>query len=145
MSKFMKTFFTCLTISCSIYFLIFTAIKKQDELDQFKEKSAILNDKIDNFDRKLKKEIAQRELIGKIIACESSGEHDVWGDGGKAYGIVQYWESTFYEDAGKAGIVNPNWKNKQHQLIAMKAALDRGEGAKWSCWRKLEKKGDVKL
>lgn len=143
MSKFIKTFFTCLTISCSIYFLIFTAIRRQDKLDQFKEKSAILNNKINSLDKELRKELIQKELIAKIIACESDGNSTAIGDNGKAYGIVQYHKATFEEHARKANLKNADWKNPKHQLYLLGWALNNNEGGKWTCYNKIKKEGSI--
>ena len=73
-----------------------------------------------------------------IVMCESGGRHDdTWGDNGKAYGIVQYHEATFIEHAEKAGLHNADWKDKEHQLMLLKWAIENGEGEKWSCYQKV--------
>ena len=77
----------------------------------------------------------QARIIKKIIFCESKGEHEgVWGDKGKAYGIAQFWENTFYWFAEMSGLENPDWKNKEQQIILLDWGLKNGYGEHWSCF-----------
>ena len=87
------------------------------------------------------KELHYKKLELAIIECESGGKHEgVWGDSGKSFGIVQYQRMTFYKDAKLAGIRKPSWFDKEHQLIAFRAALRRGEEEQWwNCYQKAKK------
>ena len=77
-------------------------------------------------------------LVSDIVECESSGRHEgVWGDEGMAYGIAQFWESTFYEFAEKAGLQEPDWKNEQQQLWLLNWALQNGKSGHWTCFKKV--------
>jgi hypothetical protein len=78
------------------------------------------------------------KLVDEIIACESGGRHErVWGDKGKAYGIAQFWEETFYWMAEMANLENPNWKSKEQQITLLGWALENGLGNHWTCYREL--------
>lgn len=78
------------------------------------------------------------DIIDKIIACESGGRHEgVWGDNGKAYGIAQFWEATFYRFAKDAELENPDWYDREQQLYLLDWALENGLGHHWTCYRKL--------
>lgn len=77
-------------------------------------------------------------IIESVILCESGGRHEgVWGDNGKAYGIAQFWEKTFYWFADMAGLENPDWYNKEQQLYLLEWGLRNGYAHHWTCWQKL--------
>ena len=83
-------------------------------------------------------EIPISELAQKIIFCESGNRHDnIWGDNGKAYGIAQFWEGTFYGFAKKAGLQNADWKNKEQQIYLLEWALENNLGSHWTCLKKV--------
>ena len=83
---------------------------------------------------------ADASLIVDIIECESSGRHNVYGDKGKSYGLVQFQEATFNEMKKKAGLPRLRWKNPVHQLRLMIWMIDHGYGSRWTCYRKLKGK-----
>lgn len=76
------------------------------------------------------------ETRNSIIACESGWRHDgVWGDHGRAYGIAQFHETTFYELAKKYGYVGGHWQNLQDQITVLDLAILNGDAEKhWACW-----------
>lgn len=83
-------------------------------------------------------------IVRAVIQCESSGRHEgVWGDNGKAYGLLQYWEETFYRHGRQAGLKNAHWKNEGDQVTLFLWALENGKGKEWSCYRKLKKQGVI--
>lgn len=83
---------------------------------------------------------ADASLIIDIIECESSGRHDVYGDKGKSFGIVQFQKDTFNELKEKAHMRQLVWRNPVHQLRLMVWAIDHGYGDRWSCYRKVKGK-----
>lgn len=87
---------------------------------------------------------ADQGLVLKIMVCESGLRHNVWGDGGKSYGIAQFRKETFYEFAAmartqmrKAKFYKPDWFNPQHQVFLLNWGLDNGYGKRWTCFRTL--------
>lgn len=96
----------------------------------------------DDINYLLEQELGEKRLkeICDIVSCESNWKHEgVWGDNGKAYGIAQFWEGTFYWLAELAGLEKPNWKSKEQQLYLLNWALDNGHANNWTCYRKLQK------
>jgi hypothetical protein len=80
--------------------------------------------------------IKQKHMLD-IIICESSAIHEnVWGDGGKSYGIAQFQYATFKELRGKAGRPDLRWSKQDDQLWLLSWALDNGYGSKWTCYEK---------
>ena len=78
------------------------------------------------------------EIMEKVIHCESGGRHEgVWGDNGKAYGIAQFWERTFYWFAEMAELENPDWYNREQQLYLLGWGLENGYANHWTCYRTL--------
>ncbi|MFA5542947.1 MAG: hypothetical protein WDA47_04175 [Bacilli bacterium] len=75
----------------------------------------------------------------KVIACESGFKHDdIWGDNGKAFGVAQFWEDTFYWFADMAGLENPDWYNKEQQIYLLEWALENPPLQNhWTCYRNL--------
>ena len=44
----------------------------------------------------LEKEIKVRDISDKIIQCESGGQHYIYGDGGRSFGIAQFQKNTIH-------------------------------------------------
>ena len=80
---------------------------------------------------------ADWDLMGRIVACESSGRPNVWGDDRTSYGIAQFRKVTFEEMKRKAHMPRLRWKNPADQLTLMSWMLDHGYGKRWTCYRKL--------
>jgi len=87
---------------------------------------------------------ADKDLMLRIMVCESGLRHDALGDDGKSYGIAQFRKETFYEFAAlarrelhNAGIYKPNWHNPQHQVFLLNWGLDHGYGRRWTCFRNI--------
>ena len=70
----------------------------------------------------------------RIIDCESSGRHEVWGDSVRSYGALQFQKPTFQFMAAKAGLKSPHWQSLSHQLAIFWWAFDNGELKHWSCY-----------
>ena len=127
-------------------------IKLQIELEETKEKlEAKLNKPVTIASAKIvnKKPLPEelKEIIAKhadeygvsrkycecIIALESGGRSEAVGDSGKAVGVAQYHLRTYLADAKRAGLpVQDDRKDPEKSIIAMIAALSRGEDSKWS-------------
>jgi len=76
-------------------------------------------------------------VVSGIVQCESGGKHDgIWGDNGKAYGISQFWEGTFYWLAGLAKLQNPDWKSREQQLYLLNWAVNNKYDYLWTCAKK---------
>lgn len=73
----------------------------------------------------------------KTIQKESNWQTSVYGDGGKAFGISQYWESTFRKHAKICGNFKANYKNPDDQLSLMACAFKKGYAKEWAAYRKL--------
>lgn len=92
----------------------------------------------------MRQESRFHEIVRAVIQCESSGKHDgIWGDNGKAYGLLQYWEETFYRHAKQAGLKNAQWKNQGDQIALFLWALENGKGREWTCYRNLKREGKI--
>lgn len=83
---------------------------------------------------KAEREIKTYETLVRVIECESGGRHDIYGDGGKSYGLLQYKKRTFDELAKKAGLKNRYWKNAGAQVELFRWAISNGYGYKWTCY-----------
>lgn len=94
---------------------------------------------------------ADAALKRAILMCESSNRHyDFktkrvrYGDDGVSRGIAQFRKETFYEqvavakNAGTWPFGKPRWFSKEQQLWLLNDMLDRGLGARWTCYRKLK-------
>lgn len=75
-------------------------------------------------------------LAVRIVACESAGLADVWGDDHKSFGIAQFQRVTFREMSKRAGL-DLKWRNPYDQLTLLKWALHHGKGHYWTCYRKI--------
>ena len=94
---------------------------------------------LDQRIEELTKELTIRQHALEIIVCESSMQHDVYGDGDKSFGWAQFQKRTFEWMAQKAGFEKLQWKNPYHQLILLEWALKNGHGPHWTCYNKLKK------
>ena len=131
---------TLLVLSISVlgYIAAVGMNQKDAQIEYHVQQAADLQKEIERLEKEIAKELHYKKLELEIIECESDGKHEgVWGDGGLSYGIFQYQEATFHEDAKLAGIQNADWHSKEHQLLAGRAALRRGEEEQWwNCYQK---------
>lgn len=82
----------------------------------------------------------EREKLS-IILCESGAmHHNVWGDGGKSYGIAQFQYRTFNDLRTQAGRPELRWKSRDDQLWLLDWALRHGYGKYWTCYGRQEAK-----
>jgi len=76
------------------------------------------------------------DMVYKIIECESSWRPDVYGDGGRAYGLAQFHRPTWdwlCELSGK----DLDYYEPHHQIELLTWALENGRGYLWTCWRNI--------
>lgn len=65
------------------------------------------------------------------VECESGFRHlGVYGDSGKAYGISQFWESTF-----NYYCPDLQYMDMQDQLHCMGRMFSLGEANQWTCFK----------
>ena len=129
-------------ISMSLLSLYFEIEIKEFE---FKEKIFSLQHEIKGNERiigQLKKRIEMQgayievlKKMHKVIECESNYKHEVYGDGGKAYGIAQFHKPTFHWLSKKAGL-KLKYRNRGHQILLLKWAIENGKGKYWTCYRR---------
>ena len=134
-----KLLFYLLIIFLVINVLLLVINVKQAEIrlaliiSEFNAKELIeRNKEIDRLKASIEKEI----LIRKILICESSLRHNVFGDNGESYGIAQMQKRTFYWMVKESGMKNLSWKNLDHQIELLGWALDNGYGKYWTCYKK---------
>ena len=73
-----------------------------------------------------------RQVLHKVVNCESSYNYKAVGDGGKSFGLSQIHKPSHptitYEES-----TNPNFA-----LDFMASNISKGKGKMWTCWRKLQ-------
>lgn len=70
--------------------------------------------------------------VYNVIKCESNFRHaNLYGDGGKAFGVAQYHRDTFDKNC------KGDYYNANDQLICFFEMFKKGLKNHWSCWRKL--------
>lgn len=87
----------------------------------------------------LRQEKEVRDLADKIIECESGGRHDIYGDGGKSFGVAQFQIITFNELKDKAEMHWLNYRKKEDQITLLKWALQNNYGYHWTCYKMIAK------
>jgi len=74
-----------------------------------------------------------RKYCECILTIESGGNPEAIGDRGAAVGVAQYHLKTYLGDAQRVGLpVQDDRKNPDKSILAMSAALSRGEDSKWT-------------
>lgn len=75
-------------------------------------------------------------VLLSIANCESGMQHDgIFGDGGAAYGIMQFHEPTFDMFKQQAGMPELDYKNRDDQIVLAAWALKNGLGYHWTCYK----------
>ncbi len=95
---------------------------------EFQRQVIDMESRLEDIESQLAAEEAQRldYLVYRIITCESGWNEETIGDNGKAQGLAQFWEATFYYMAKKAGLQNPDWHNQHQQILLLKWAIWQG-------------------
>lgn len=68
----------------------------------------------------------------KVVQCESSWRDDVYGDGGRAFGLAQFHKPTFEQ------YCEGDYCNAYDQLECMTIMIKDGLGRHWTCWKNLK-------
>lgn len=83
------------------------------------------------------------EVVEKVIECESQYVINAIGDNGKAHGIAQFHEETFYRMQRLSGLdLSAKWGDARAEIDILTWALhtknDHGilYASEWSCWKK---------
>ena len=76
-------------------------------------------------------------ILVEVSRCESNFKHDVYGDRGKAYGIMQFWENTFNQFKKEANLEHLEYKNLKDQAQLAAWAFSKGYQNHWTCYRKV--------
>lgn len=78
-------------------------------------------------------------IMAKLIECESSWNEEAKGDlrNGKymAYGLLQFWESTFELYKNKYNLPELEYKNPDDQITLAGIMIKDGHESNWTCWK----------
>ena len=86
-----------------------------------------------------KRQKVNGDTLVAIAKCESSLKHDgVFGDGGRAVGLYQFWLGTFNLFKEKYGHPEFSIFNMKHQIILAAHAARDGKLNHWVCYKKLK-------
>lgn len=73
-----------------------------------------------------------KQWLHNLAKCESTYRPTVYGDGGNAYGLFQYWQPTWDFFTTKYG--KPLSRESPKDQIELTAwALNKGYGSHWTC------------
>lgn len=72
------------------------------------------------------------KVMNKVIACESTYNHNAIGDGGKSFGLSQIHLPSWGGNITKEQATNPYFAV---EFLADK--LSKGQGRLWTCYKKL--------
>lgn len=74
--------------------------------------------------------------LAKVAFCESSFRHEgVYGDKGRAYGVFQFWKSTFDYFASKAQAEEMNYYSMDDQIQLAVYAYKTKQMSHWTCYK----------
>jgi len=73
-----------------------------------------------------------RQVLHKVVNCESSYNYKAVGDGGKSFGLSQIHNPSHPSITYKQSI-DPNFA-----LDFMASNIAKGKGKMWTCWRQLQ-------
>lgn len=74
--------------------------------------------------------------MSKLAFCESSHRPTVYGDGGHAYGIMQFHKPTFYEFAKRYNLTLNYYSTLDQAKLASLMVRD-GYAFHWTCSKKI--------
>ena len=132
----MKKFNKLIILSIIITILLFSDNLYHSDKELIQIASADLRQAEERL-RTLSEKARQREVIYKVIECESSFRHDnIWGQAGE-YGLLQFKEKSFYYLLRLSPYKKLKWKDARHQYLLASWAIENGHGGHWSCWRKV--------
>ena len=73
--------------------------------------------------------------LNRLVELESNWKVDALGDGGKAFGPAQFWETTFNQFKGEAGMPELKYRDPQDQLTLMAWAVRNNLGYHWTTYK----------
>lgn len=77
------------------------------------------------------------DLLHSIIKCESGYRVDVYGDGGKAFSLLQFHKPTFEMFKKQAGMEQLSYTSWEDQIELGAWAFANGKQSHWTCFSKL--------
>lgn len=80
------------------------------------------------------------KLISKIIQCESQGKENALGDGGRAFGIMQYHKASFINHSEIYG-EELDYYSTYDQIKLGTWAIANGRGNEWTAFRAIKNGG----
>lgn len=75
------------------------------------------------------------KLVSKVIECESKYDHTNLGDGGRAFGVMQYHKASFLRHAKLMGEPNLDYYSTYDQIKVGTWALANGHAREWTSYR----------
>lgn len=79
-------------------------------------------------------------LVKKIVQCESQGKETALGDGGRAYGLMQYHKASFERHAELFG-EELDYYSSYDQIKLGTWAISEGHGREWTSYRAIKNGG----
>jgi len=74
------------------------------------------------------------EILIAVAKCESNLKHEgIYGDGGRAYGLMQFHEPTFEMFKAQAKMPELEYKNRSDQITLAAWAFAHGLSSHWTC------------
>lgn len=73
-----------------------------------------------------------------VLQCESSFNHNQYGDGGRAFGIAQFHRPT-WDRFNKLRGTNLDYYGLEDQIDMFTWSFNNGLKSHWTCWSKLYK------
>lgn len=91
--------------------------------------------------RNIEDYIKEKNVRGlyETAKCESNFRETAVGDGGLAYGVMQFHEATFNWFKKLSGMTELEYRNSYDQVDLAVWAFQNNLNSHWSCWRKLVK------
>lgn len=80
------------------------------------------------------------KLVSKIIQCESQFDHDALGDGGQAFGVMQYHKASFQRHAKLMG-EELDYYSTHDQIKLSVWAIANGHAREWTSFRAIQNGG----
>lgn len=78
-----------------------------------------------------------KQVLWNLAVCESGMRHDgIYGDNGRAYGLMQFHRRTFDWFKKMAGRESMRIENMYDQIVLAAWAIKNGFGEHWTCFRK---------
>ncbi|GAB4143200.1 MAG: hypothetical protein OHK0017_00260 [Patescibacteria group bacterium] len=73
------------------------------------------------------------DKLFRVMMCESGGRSNAKNKSSSASGIMQFMPRTFYANAARVGIPNPDLWNPEHQIQTAAWMFSIGQERQWSC------------